>query len=1009
MSTIGGTTAKGTKWAGKPSRYKSFGPGKFDTIITGHLTPEQIDAYQQLFRVEEISELLRVSHQKRRPILSLLPSGNTEENPNFKRDPSPPPKYDNYGNRTNTREYRTGLALEKERDYLVETAASNIKNYVPPSDYRKPTKTSEKIYIPIKDYPDINFVGLLLGPRGNTLRQLQEQSGARLAIRGKGSVKDGKSTAPSTEEEDSNSMTSFVNPALASNSDDLHVLISSDTQLKIAKAIKLTNEVIEKAISSPVGQNELKRGQLRELAVLNGTLRETKPYDPEAAQSRQRRGLDVASIVCKVCGNVGHFARDCKFRGQPGLVPNEGGLRRNFEDTYVPQSEPEVLPPWKKARTDAPLPPWQASGGTIPPRPPSISASNQDFGVPPLTSLFNFDTVKNYIIPKPQLCNKLISFKIDKFKVIGYPVNIENPNYSRNSFNFNFCFVFPYEFGDVTPYEMAIGRMGKIKLDKSNSFFKDANFMRSQSIPKSIVTKPMSEVFSIDPNFLNSGTYDNSPTTNRPFGAGESSLNTSVIDNTPGYSRTKKITLSSIDSLIQQIYQDLNNYSECCIPLDSANSVDIKLFPILPPPINIKAYQVPISSVKLTSLVDVNWDPTMLKILPYIDGINSIRKISELADANYLLVKQCIQHLMHYRCIEISDIFQFSNIYAPTNHIGDFLRSNGIMAEECQAYVITNSRPLDSALQTPNYATTPASSHAPNTATVSPAPSGRRYNPMNQFVSGGKSSVSPLTKAGYLSKSPKTPSSGVDDTAVAVPFKSTLFYLYRSLNQGQTVKEWYVQHRKLLENVDIRRFIHFGILRGIIYRVHSYPVLNSVVRAVENEDQNEYELIEEKIRGKRKGRRSSLKIVGEGNDGLLKTRVNERVLKTDRRKVSFGYAKETLETPEPSVRLDNSETSDSGGSSDDERWVNVPSRHGTATTFSSDPKQYVANEEAVSLQLDEESMDSDEQEAHQETIDLIKLLKGFQHYDSICTELRKSRKEVEALIDGLGSYSVVNG
>lgn len=130
--------------------------------------------------------------------------------------------------------------------------------------------------------------------------------------------------------------------------------------------------------------------------------------------------------------------------------------------------------------------------------------------------------------------------------------------------------------------------------------------------------------------------------------------------------------LSSIESLIQQIYQDLNNYSECCIPLDSSNSVDIKLFPLLPAPVNLKAYQVPIATVKLKSLVDVNWDPTMVKILPYIDGINSVKRISELADANYLVTKQCIQHLMHYKCIELIDIFQFSNIYAPTNRIGDF-------------------------------------------------------------------------------------------------------------------------------------------------------------------------------------------------------------------------------------------------------------------------------------------------------------------------------------------------
>ena len=96
--------------------------------------------------------------------------------------------------------------------------------------------------------------------------------------------------------------------------------------------------------------------------------------------------------------------------------------------------------------------------------------------------IFDFDTIKNYVIPKPQLCNRLISLKIDKYKVIGYPVNMESSYYARNSFNFNFCFVFRYDMGDVSPYESAIKRMGQMFqvleeqsfmlscLDKHNAF-----------------------------------------------------------------------------------------------------------------------------------------------------------------------------------------------------------------------------------------------------------------------------------------------------------------------------------------------------------------------------------------------------------------------------------------------------------------------------------------------------------------------------------------------------------
>ncbi|OBA19860.1 hypothetical protein METBIDRAFT_208901 [Metschnikowia bicuspidata var. bicuspidata NRRL YB-4993] len=313
-----------TKWGGKSARFVELGGLKLDTIVTGHLTQEQINAYQQYFRVEEISHLLRRARAPGASLPLVLPSARV---PAFKRDPSPPPQYDASGNRTNTRELRTHERLDKERHALVELAATTIKNYDPPADYKRPAKTLEKLYIPIQDYPHINFVGLLLGPRGNTLRQLQEDSGARLAIRGKGSVKDGKladSGGPLAPE------------------DGLHVVITADTSAKIQRAVALTNEVIEKAVSSPVGQNDLKRDQLRELAVLNGTLRETKPYVPPELFGAQRRppGRDIALIVCRVCGSVGHYSRDCTLRRLGPPV-----------DSYSPDAPPkrphaDDAPPW---------------------------------------------------------------------------------------------------------------------------------------------------------------------------------------------------------------------------------------------------------------------------------------------------------------------------------------------------------------------------------------------------------------------------------------------------------------------------------------------------------------------------------------------------------------------------------------------------------------------------------------------------------------------------------------
>ncbi|XP_059151596.1 KH domain-containing, RNA-binding, signal transduction-associated protein 2-like isoform X2 [Physella acuta] len=51
-------------------------------------------------------------------------------------------------------------------------------------------RCSLKIKIPIKEHPKYNFVGKLLGPKGQTLKALQDQTGCKMAIMGKGSMRE---------------------------------------------------------------------------------------------------------------------------------------------------------------------------------------------------------------------------------------------------------------------------------------------------------------------------------------------------------------------------------------------------------------------------------------------------------------------------------------------------------------------------------------------------------------------------------------------------------------------------------------------------------------------------------------------------------------------------------------------------------------------------------------------------------------------------------------------------
>lgn len=105
------------------------------------------------------------------------------------RSPSPAPQYDNHGRRVNTREYRYRKRLEDERHKLIEKAMKTIPNYHPPQDYRRPTKTQEKVYVPVNDYPEINFSEIanpltFLTTSPSLVQKLARRRHYRLAIDG---------------------------------------------------------------------------------------------------------------------------------------------------------------------------------------------------------------------------------------------------------------------------------------------------------------------------------------------------------------------------------------------------------------------------------------------------------------------------------------------------------------------------------------------------------------------------------------------------------------------------------------------------------------------------------------------------------------------------------------------------------------------------------------------------------------------------------------------------------
>lgn len=322
----------------------------------------------------------------------------------------------------------------------------------------------------------------------------------------------------------------------------------------------------------------------------------------------------------------------------------------------------------------------------------------------PTQPLINFAAVSSLVIPRPEFCSRLIQFTHNGQRILCYPIHLSSASYTRNAFLFSFALVLAEE----TPFA-----------SYTTVALKLANVLRT--------LEEQSRFLSRDTSAPNTG---------------------------------------KIYALCEVLMEDLNNYCETQIPIDDSNTLNVKLFPTYPPPPPVLPHHVPLSTVRLQELVDDNWDLTMLSILPYIDGVNSVKQISLRADADYKLTRKAIRHLLYYGCLLLLDVFQFGAIYAPTAEIAGFVDDEEVQ-EECARYV-----------------------------TLPPE------------MRGNDSNVRGL---GEISG-------------------TRLVELYLALRQGLSVKSWYAEHEAELADIDVRRFITFGVIKGFLYRVHKYAFSPAAVK-----------------------------------------------------------------------------------------------------------------------------------------------------------------------------------
>jgi splicing factor 1 len=175
-------------------------------------------------------------------------------------------------------------------------------------------KRSVKIPIPVEEHPTYNFIGLIIGPRGKTQKEMENKTGCKIAIRGKGSIKEGARGRLNNQ----------ATPQEGAD-EPLHVVVTGDDPVQIEIAAEMIRSMLV-VIDDEV--NVHKQNQLRELALLNGTLKDNEEWCTTCGEKGHREfecpkrfslGNKAAGnnmVKCAICGETSHPTRDCKRLGE---------------------------------------------------------------------------------------------------------------------------------------------------------------------------------------------------------------------------------------------------------------------------------------------------------------------------------------------------------------------------------------------------------------------------------------------------------------------------------------------------------------------------------------------------------------------------------------------------------------------------------------------------------------------------------------------------------------------
>lgn len=423
----------------------------------------------------------------------------------------------------------------------------------------------------------------------------------------------------------------------------------------------------------------------------------------------------------------------------------------------------------------------------------------------------DFDAVSEYMITKPDLCGKVVSVLHSGFragprrgrstayrhggaaialladsreevtvaagsstvetapspvKVVTFPVGLSHEKYMRNSLLFSVGFVLPAE-ADAAPYEPVLRKLGL--------------YLFTMEVESGFLFRPERK--------------------------------------------------AALQHILPAILHGLNARGECFVAVDEVDTIALKLFPSLPRPPAVKDSDVPVRVRDLDVLLgvgsgqDAGLDLCIRAVLPHIDGVNFVRAIAEAADADISLVKRALQHLLYYGCIVMIDIFQYSNIYATQPRVQLLLRSREL-SQACLAFVawgpLQDGDPGAGDGFDASWDADPAAAAegAGLGLGLAPVPSAEALLLRRSYGSFGDA----LAASGAAGAGSAMPLSGMSPMTPPPLSVDAVFSLYCAFGAGTRTCDVCAQGRTRDLGIHDRRLVAFGVMHGLLRRLHKYPV-----------------------------------------------------------------------------------------------------------------------------------------------------------------------------------------